>query len=314
VGGRFGGGGGAVAEHSAAFRVVGADPAQSVLAVVVVYERNIDQVEAWVALCTELGDGREQTCPHLHLKYILVYDNSSLPRACPAETSDGRISYVHDGSNGGTAAAYACAAKHAAKHGIGWLLLVDHDTNLPPNLFKKARAALTACGDSAPALLLPWVRQGAITISPSRITQFGTIRPLSGEMVNLGNCAISGIASGSLIRVSALRSLLPFPPALWLDYVDHWICAGLQRQGLRLATYDAELEHKLSVLNIDTVSPSRLRSVLDGESFFVRSLPWPARWYYPLRLLVRAFRYLPHHRGHALFLARYSFRIVLQGI
>ncbi|MEO6407251.1 MAG: hypothetical protein ABIO45_00665 [Burkholderiaceae bacterium] len=274
------------------------------LAVVVVFGRRLDRVEAWQALVHRLQHRAPQA---LALAHVLVYDNSAEPLARPADPPAG-CSYVHDPGNGGTAAAYACAVALATRLELDWLLLLDHDTVLPERYFEQAGAALRSCAGDAPAALLPWVCHGAAVVSPAEITALGTIRPLPRGAAFRRGSRVTAIASGSLLHVATLSSLLPIPRELWLDYVDHWIFSRLYERRLPLQVFDAVLQHDLSIVTPAGLSARRLSSVLDGEARFVATLGPAARFAYPVRLVVRMLRYTRVSRPLALRTLRWSVR------
>jgi len=256
------------------------------LAVVVVYERQIDQVSAWPWLRAALAADEPA------LSHVLIYDNSPEPRARPGSSGEA-CSYVHDPANGGTAAAYALAAELATQRGCEWLLLLDHDTVLPGSYLQSLREtmqrAVTATDIGA---LLPRVRQGrqGAWISPMRVGALGTFKPLHPGQDFRRHEHVSAVASASVLRVAALRSLLPFPAGLWLDYVDHWIFAQLHRSGWRAALIEQVVEHDLSVAGSAAVSARRLHSILRGEARFHALLGPAARAVYPLRVARRLLR------------------------
>lgn len=256
------------------------------LAVVVVHERDIEQVEAWSQLQAALHVDAART-DGLRLVHVLVYDNSRTPRA-KAAGAVAHCSYVQNPQNGGTAAAYVSAANLAQQLGLNWLLLLDHDTRLPSRFFEQASVAVEDAGLTHPAAaLLPWVYHGDRVVSPARITWTGSVRPLNPRVAVSDGSPLTGIASGSLIEVTAWRAIEPLPPGLWLDYVDHWTFARLRALGRRIVVFDAKLEHDLSIATPSSVGRGRMQSILDGERSFVGVLPWPARVLHPLRLALR---------------------------
>jgi glycosyltransferase involved in cell wall biosynthesis len=265
----------------------GSMQAEALMAVLVVYERGLAEVGPWRTLLTWL-EGAHDTRSGLHLEHLLIYDNSSAPRAEPPREIR-RCQYLHNSNNGGTAAAYEAAIEIASARGIQWLLLLDHDTQLPADFLDQAGIEIVPMsGQQRAVALVPWVRHGRdLIVSPNRVTRTGTFRPLRlGQKPAKGE-HVSAIASGSMLHVGTLKSLLPIPKALWLDYVDHWIFAQLHRQGLRTRVVDQVLEHELSVATLAELSPARFLSVLDGEAVFTCVLGILARMVYPLRLVRR---------------------------
>lgn len=256
----------------------------NVLAVVVMYRRRLAQVRPWPTLCCTVAKCSTTDGPAL--RHVLLYDNSpqplpDAPRAWPAA-----VTYRHDAANGGTAAAYAAAAALAASLGDDFVLLLDDDSDLPEGFLS---AAGHACDDNVSALL-PRVVDGTTPVSPARIDALGRVRPLAVSVAPTTSARLTAIASGALVRTGALASVLPFPPGLWLDYVDHWLFAQLRRRGGRLIPFDAVVAHRLSILDPTNVESQRQASILDGEARFVATLPLLARAVHPLRLALRALR------------------------
>lgn len=253
----------------------------------VVFERDLEEVPSWPRLLQSntgrIGDGSGW-------QMLIVYDNSPRPRALAARDVPECL-YVHDPSNGGTAAASSVGADLARQSGADWLLMLDHDTALPSNFFQSLARAEAEAGSSVVAAFVPWVTDRGSVVSPAKVSVAGSIQPLSragGDRVS----PLTAIASGCVLRVSVLTSLMPLPPGLWLDYVDHWIFAGIRAQKGDVRILDTTLEHDLSIAHPESLSRRRLMSVLDGEARFVASLGWQARWAHPFRLARRLMRYL----------------------
>jgi len=264
-----------------------------VLGVVVVYERDLDDVKAWSFLreglvasadAGNLGEGRG-----FHLEHVLIYDNSPQSRARPP-VDLAACTYVHDASNGGTAAAYLHACGLAGETGIDWMLLLDQDTSLPAGFLAAASTTL-ASSRVLPRALVPWVFHGSSVVSPARVTDTGTIAPLHYGTPPPSVGCLTAISSGSLLHAPTLAAHMPLPGGLWLDYVDHWIFLQLGSRGLPVTVFDASLQHDLSVSTVKSLSPARLTSILNGEACFLAMLGTKARLVYPFRLAARVLRY-----------------------
>lgn len=239
----------------------------------------------------------------------IVYDNSSSP-AARAEAERAGWRYAHDPRNGGTAAAYAFAASVALERGHRWLLVLDHDTAIPPSYAGMVEAATRAASDDTVGAFVPSVVvQGGKPLSPARVTRTGSLRPLgtSGAAAPPSG-RLTAVASGTVFRVSALASVLPYPQRLWLDYVDHWTFARLHDLGHRLCILPAVLVHDLSIASPKSLSRARLESILEGESIFVRALGRAARFVHPLRLASRVARYVLIRPVLAGWVLRWLFR------
>ena len=266
------------------------EPTVRLMAVVVVYCRNLDEVAGWPALRQSLRQSADGAAPLLDR--ILIYDNSPLPTAVP-QGVPANCHYIHDARNGGTVAAYGSAAVMAGEYGCEWLLLLDQDTQLPPDFLGIAHAQLRATGrDPTLAAWVPWIHHGAraVPVSPARLTSLGSVRPLRREGLQTALPTLTAISSGAIVRADVLRGLLPFPKGLWLAYVDHWIFFRLSRSGLRVRVLECHLQHDLSVASPGKLSARRLLSILEGEALFHRMLGSGARLVYPIRLIWRLLR------------------------
>lgn len=251
----------------------------SILAVLVVYQKKIEATGSWAELSNLLNKRSDDL---FFLKHILIYDNTKEPHA--ASVPSAQITYQHDPSNGGTAAAYTTAAKLASSLDIEWLLLLDQDTIIPTNFLKSASLKLkeTHCLDAA--ALVPYVRHCDSIISPAKITKFGSINPLKRQEKTNSAETLTAISSGTLIRSNVLLRMLPFPNELWLDYVDHWIFLQMKRGSHTVVVFDADIEHDLSIKAPSELSLFRLESILSSEALFTKSLGRLARISFPFRL------------------------------
>jgi hypothetical protein len=260
--------------------------AAGLLVVLVVYERDLDQVAAWPQLQQWLSN--QSARESIAATHILIYDNSALPRARPIPAlSD--CSYEHDPENGGTARAYCRAVAMAAARNVDWLLLLDHDTILPDEFLGAARAAIaSAAGPPAVQGFVPWVLHGQdVAVSPSVVTRFGSLRAVRPERGIRPAEQITAIASGSVLNTAALAKILPLPAGLWLDYVDHWIFAQFRRRGYRVAVLEVTIHHDLSISGPTRLTPARLLSMLRGEATYYGLLGSCARLVRPLRIAWR---------------------------
>jgi hypothetical protein len=269
---------------------------QRVLAVVVVYRRQWEQVVSAKYLLDQLEIKSHSALGTLQfeLDRLIIYDNSPLPMAMPL-CDHVHISYKHNPENGGTRSAYDYTLAEAIIAGQEWILLLDQDTSLPDDYLASACNSLginSAQNIQDIDVLLPRVVDQGRNISPARITLLGSIVPLTNNVLATaqGRFNLTGVASGSLIRTSALGQIPKLPSELWLDYVDHWIFHQLNKNGARVAFVDATLQHELSIMSMSHVSEQRLHSILNGELIFTRSLALPARLIYPIRFIARLVR------------------------
>ena len=244
-----------------------------ILAVVVLYKRSFEHVPCSQRLKDWLVAPRIAFA-RLRLAYCLVYDNS--PEAQPSDMDPhDRFEVFHDASNGGTRAAYLHALRVAQTRGYRWILILDHDTDLPHDFLLDAGIAFAAAShESRVCAIVPRVFDGLASISPSRITSYGRVFAPQVETTNLENCAgLTAIASASIVRTASLASVLPIPASLTLDYLDHWLFREMQRRGDCIAESVARVEHSLSVQSMKLIEIERYRAILAAELVFLRGFP-----------------------------------------
>ncbi|WP_338415648.1 hypothetical protein [uncultured Sphaerotilus sp.] len=288
--------------------MVGQDPAWmrgSVLVVLVLYRRRFSQVPCHARLRQWLTApvDHAESAGALRIRHGLVYDNS--PHADPELLADPAfnghvpnsvVTYRHDPDNGGTRGAYLCALDAACRRGDEWILLLDHDTDLPDAFLLAAEHALSAspAADSVGAVV-PRVRDRGVWISPSRITVHGRVTPwvLQDRPADSRTPVpdhLTAIASASLVRTSSLEAMLPVPAAFQLDYLDHWVFRQLLRQGASVAVSSAIVEHSLSVMDLSTMNVQRYRSILLAEWHYLRDDPRYSVGVHLSRLVLRTLK------------------------
>jgi len=259
---------------------------ESALSVLVIFQKKLDAVPGLSVLLRALH--ADQCSEGLILRHLLIYDNSPEPSAAvhlPPE-----VQYVHDASNGGTRAAYLTGLAMAEKLAIEWMLLLDHDTDLPVDFLAKSSRRLENIFDrQTVAALVPTVRVKGRIASPARISRFGRVTPIRSES-DFHPPDATAIASGALIRTRALASITPIPEAFRLDYLDHWVFRALQSHGHTIAMSNTDIAHALSVWSRDAVPPSRFRSILAAEHEFLKTGRGYSRAVYACWVLLRTIR------------------------
>ncbi|RYD26126.1 MAG: glycosyltransferase [Lysobacteraceae bacterium] len=270
---------------------------RTVLAVLVLYGRKPDEAASWSTLLALLG----QDGP-LRLDHCVVHDNSP-ERHVPTIAPASNISVRWTPDNSGTAGAYIEAAHVARAHGCEWLLLLDQDTDLPADYLNRAAHALDDQPDAS--VLVPKVRHGGELVSPATIGRTGSVQPTACPTAHAG--IPTAISSGIIMHHTAFAAVLPFPRAIWLDYVDHWMFLSFARRGLRMGFIDADLSHDLSIRTPHTLSTTRLAGILAAENAFNDAMSDGGRGWLRLRRLIRAIRYAANGQfGHAGTVIRYT--------
>ena len=165
---------------------------------------------------------------------IIVVDDGSKPRfkPMPCDLDSRSVTLFDSDTNHGVAAALNRGVLWALSHDFMWAITVDQDTIVGPDLVARLFAALDASPDAdrvamvGPRLVHPESRARA----PSDSRAYRQVSQL--------------VASGSLVRIDALRDVGFFDESFIIDRVDFDICARLRGVGyLLLEAPQAELRH-----------------------------------------------------------------------
>ncbi len=221
---------------------------------------------------------------------LLIYDNSPEAQSADDLRQLGElgenVEYRHDGSNGGLSTAYGYALDLAVVADLPWLLLLDQDTTLTPELFAELLAAIDA-GPPAPvcAIVPRQVRDGVL-LSP-RLVRGGRDLPVE---TGIATERLTVFNSAACVRVSALQAIGGFPREFPLDYLDHIVFHRLQAPGSRLLVLPVSIEHQLSIKNLaEEMSLERYKRLLAAEWGFIREVrPKGGAPVQRIRLLQRA--------------------------
>lgn len=244
---------------------------EAVLAVVVLFNRKIEDVPSINKLASWMTmEQPPSSC--FQLMYCLVYDNS------PVEQDRGKykncklFNFFHDSSNGGTRAAYLKALQLAQQMGYQWILFLDHDTDLPADLFQAADRALAESSQvNSVCAVVPLIFDGSSPISPIITSPYGRGRPMTDKLRRThAGTTMTAISSAALVRVDSLVSVLPIPASFSLDYLDHWLFRAMQNRGENIVISNALVAHSLSVQSMRSISVKRYRSILSAEFLFLR--------------------------------------------
>jgi GT2 family glycosyltransferase len=223
----------------------------------------------------------------------LVYDNS--PSAQQFNVLDQGIrqaEYRHDASNGGLAAAYNYGLARAQKKEIDWLLLLDQDTVVVPELFSTLLRQISARVPADVCAMVPKLFHRGTVISPQIVGRLHN-HPVAPTFAGVSLQTVTALNSGACLRVSAVLSVGAFPREYWLEYLDHIMFSRLQRAGGKVLVLDIAMRHQLSLENLEVeMSLARYKNVLAAEWRFVRETGWGSgALMHRLRLLKRALRY-----------------------
>lgn len=243
------------------------------MAVIVLYERSPQESQAFSSLAGILNSSPRLT----KLFSLILYDNSPLPHDFPS-TAPFPISYKHDPTNAGLAAAFNFALTQAENQGCEWLLVLDQDTS-PTKQFLSELSECTQqlSSEQRVASIVPKLLVKGKIQSPEAhfLDQLRHQYRRSGHSLKRDAFGVqhgrpSAYNSGATFRVSALRRIGGFPAAFWLDYLDHAVFNALSSRGFQMYVMRTEIEHEISQANLGTVPAWRQRNFLAAQTLFVK--------------------------------------------
>jgi rhamnosyltransferase len=174
----------------------------------------------------------------------LIVDNGS-PACCVEQLRKMAKQYdVHlilNPRNEGIAQALNTAARWAMENGYLWLLTLDQDTAVSPDMIETFEGVL--CRDSCPQRLAV-IGSNYVHKENKRLfwDRFGSDGALSAEMTTV-------LTSGSLISLAVFREIGGFRDDFFVDCVDHEYCLRARAHGFRvIVTSKPVMEHGIGRL------------------------------------------------------------------
>lgn len=228
---------------------------------------------------------------------LLVFDNS--PTRQYKETTfqhdNFKIHYVYDESNPGLSKAYNFALQKAIESGFTWMLLLDQDTHFTADYYNEVESLLQKPIPRYVAAIMPRVQshEGDSLISPTKMHSGAICRPVKVAS-GISKLAVSGINSGTLLRVNFINSIGGFSEKYSLDMLDHWYFRMIYKTGHAVYIMNSCIYQELSVLgNYEaTISLSRYQHMLQAESLFVKEEGILSLLIFKCRLLFRILKQL----------------------
>ena len=237
----------------------------SVLAVIVLYKRSVEQSQTLVSLAEALGKHPEL----LRCLRVLLWDNSPTPTT---PILGFPFDYLHTGKNVGTAGAFNRAMEFAETQSIPWLLLLDQDTTLPEDFVAKMVDYGHRFADTPEvAAVVPLLSCRDQLISPKRLRSLYRISPVPPACYGTYKGQVVVCDSATLMRTAALREAGGYDEELfWLDFSDIDVFAALHRNGKSIyIAGDLRLQHSLSIMDYDSsMTPERYANFLAAEGVF----------------------------------------------
>jgi rhamnosyltransferase len=168
---------------------------------------------------------------------VYAVDNSESPapgfERCLAEI--GNIEYLPQGENLGMAAALNIGAATAIGDGFDFLLTMDQDSRVTPDMVAK----MLGCLDG---------RDGVGIISP-----FHALASDPKPATRGCEEVLTVMTSGNLLDLAVFRKAGPFLEDYFIDYVDDEYCLRLNAAGYRVVRCnDAVLDHNLGKITAHT--------------------------------------------------------------
>jgi GT2 family glycosyltransferase len=201
---------------------------------------------------------------------IFVQDNSPESQRPAFEIIPVRIEYHHEPTNPGLAAAYNRALQVAKDGQAEWLLLLDQDTALDRRFLLELLATVENETSGSACALVPKLVKRNLVLSPNIVGKVA-YRPVSASFTGFSVQPLVAFNSATCLKIQPLEAIGGFPGEYWLDYLDHIIFHRLQAAGGRVYVLDSQLEHSLSLKNIESeVSIQRYANILSAEWRFVR--------------------------------------------
>ena len=186
-------------------------------------------------------------------------------------------------------AGYNRALVLAKDHGIDWLLLLDQDTVVEPQLFSALMEKIATPVRSDVCAMVPKLVQRQTVLSPQFV---GRLRNYSvaHDFWGVAGRQVTALNSGACLRVKAVVSVGGFPKEYWLEYLDHIMFSRLQKAGGKVLILAVTMQHQLSLQNLEAeMSLGRYRNVLAAEWQFIRETGWGSGVFvHRIRLLKRS--------------------------
>lgn len=200
------------------------------------------------------------------------------------------VNYYHNGANPGLSHAYNLALDEAIRIKKDWLLLLDQDTTVTKEYIDEIKNLdLNLISDTVVSVIPRVVSfKNEEMIAPTRMLPGGACRPLlmaSGVVAT----SISGINSGTLLRVSFINSINGFSSKYTLDMLDHWYFREINKENKEIYLLQNSIKQDLSVFGNfeENISLTRYKQLLNAESVFISEDGFISFFVFKIRLLFR---------------------------
>ncbi|MDR7208985.1 glycosyltransferase [Flavobacterium piscis] len=255
---------------------------EDIFVIIILYKNNLENSRTIKTLETSLDKKIN----------LFVYDNSS-EKQYPEESfsyNKFNVQYFHDPTNVGLSKAYNYALKLAVNNKCSWLLLLDQDTCFTKEYIDAVEMLRVDKLDKKTVAVIPRVKSltNNQKISPAKIILGGICRPFNYQE-GIITSKISGINSGTILKVDYFKSIDGFNANYTLDMLDHWYFKKIFDDGKNIFLLNATINQDLSVLENfeESVSIERYKQMLKAESLFIMEESFISLAVFKLRLFFR---------------------------
>lgn len=192
---------------------------------------------------------------------VMIYDNSpySQDHTQLNLSSNMLLHYIHDYINPGVSKAYNTAAIFSKKLNKEWLLILDHDTNLPSDSLNVYANAII--NNKEISLFSPILMRNNLIISPAKFKHF---RGYTHTFLLSGICNFTSykpINSGMLINLLLFEKVGGYNENFKLDYSDFDFISRVENYIQKYYIIDLQIQHQLSGFNFDNIQNSIERHI-----------------------------------------------------
>jgi len=256
------------------------------LAVIVLYR--VKACEC-VALNT-LREAMSRIEPGLADVKIVLYDNT--PGGQGIGMLPEGVEFKPDVTNGGLAKAYNYAISVAEAENREWLLTLDQDSRLPADFIQKILHAATFVSQMPDvAAVVPRISSDGRALSPFTLMKTWTLtRNMSDGFIGIPSEDVYAVNSGSMLKISALKTVGGYDPRFPLDFSDLAIYHRLHCRSLRVfVAGHVHVEHEVSGYDLKRrSSPTRYEQTYRAEeAAYDEWMGWVGRLMLTLRIVHR---------------------------
>lgn len=262
---------------------------KDIFIVIVLYKTTLEESKTIQTLVEAVGQGLN----------LLVFDNSP-ERQYENDNFDFKnfkVQYYHNGTNPGLSVAYNYALDLAKKFNYSWLLLLDQDTSFTKSYIQEIEKIEMDVLSNSVVAILPKVtsEDNNKIISPTKMYLGGVCRSINVKAGQI-NIPISGINSGTMLRVSYMNSINGFSEKYSLDMLDHWYFRKIFDDKKSVFVLSSNIIQNLSVFGNfeENVSFARYQQMLKSELLFIREEGILSLLVFKARLIFRTFKQLKY--------------------